>query len=64
VTERLLKFQVKCPICGESAVNAVSVTQAKESLAAGTPIRAYAECHDWTWDLKEDERAALGQKLA
>ena len=63
MTERLLKFPVKCPICGTEWTTALSVTQIKESLANGTPIRAYAECHDWAWDLKDDERAALSEKL-
>jgi hypothetical protein len=36
MTERLLKFPVKCPICGTEWISAY-----------GTPIRAYAECHDW-----------------
>jgi hypothetical protein len=27
------------------------------------PIRAYAECHDWHWDLSESERNALAAKV-
>jgi hypothetical protein len=41
----------------------LSVSEIKESLDKGTAIRAYAECHDWGWDLKEDERRALAAKL-
>lgn len=63
MTERLLKFPVHCPICATEWTCALSVTQIKESLDKGTPIRAYAECHDWHWDLKENERQALAAKL-
>ncbi len=63
MTERLLKFPVKCPICSTEWTCALSVGDIKESLDKGTPIRAYAECHDWGWDLKEEERQALAAKL-
>jgi hypothetical protein len=63
MTERLLKFPVKCPICNTEWPCALSVTQIKESLANGSPIRAYAECHDWHWELKEEERQALAAKI-
>jgi hypothetical protein len=63
MTERLLKFSVKCPICSTEWTCALSVSEIKESLDKGTPIPAYAECHDWHWDLKEDERQALAAKL-
>jgi hypothetical protein len=63
MTERLLKFPMKCPICEKEWTCALSVSVIKESLAKGTPIPAYAECHDWSWDLKEDERKALSVKL-
>jgi hypothetical protein len=63
VTERLFKFPVQCPICATEWTCALSVSQIKESLEKGTPIRAYAECHDWHWDLKEDERHSLAAKL-
>ena len=64
MTERLLKFPVKCPICATEWTCALSVTQIKEALDKGTPIPAYAECHDWHWDLKEDERAVLAAKIS
>ena|ERR1700674_5182594 len=63
VTERLLKFPVNCPICKTEWTCALSVIEIKESLDNGTPIRAYAKCHDWTWDLKEEERQALKAKI-
>jgi hypothetical protein len=63
MTERLLKFPVLCPICNTEWSCALSVSELKESLEKGTPIRAYAECHDWHWDLKEHERQALAAKL-
>jgi hypothetical protein len=63
MTERLLKFPVRCPICATEWTCALSVSQIKESLDQGTPIRAYAECHDWHWDLKEEERQALAAKI-
>jgi hypothetical protein len=30
-----------------------------DALGNNKPIRAYAECHDWHWDLNESERHAL-----
>jgi hypothetical protein len=63
MTERLLKFPVKCPICGTEWTSALSVSEIKDSLDKGTPIRAYAECHDWAWDMKEEERQALSAKI-
>lgn len=63
MTERLFKFPVKCPICESECICALSVSEIKQSLDKGTPIRAYAECHDWHWDLKEHERAALAAKI-
>jgi hypothetical protein len=62
MTERLFKFPVKCPICNTEWTCALSVTEIRESLDKGTPIRAYAECHDWHWELKEEERQALAAK--
>ena len=35
----------------------------QESLEKGTLIRAYTECHDWHWELKEQERQALAAKI-
>lgn len=63
MTERLLKFPVKCPICGTEWISALSVTAIQEALEKGTPIRVYAECHDWEWDLKEAEREALTARI-
>jgi hypothetical protein len=63
MTERLLKFPVNCPVCGTEWTCALSVSAIKESLEKGTPIPAYAECHDWNWDLKENERQALAAKI-
>jgi hypothetical protein len=63
MTERLLKFPVKCPIFGTEWTSALSVSAIKDSLEKGTPIRAYAECHDWSWDLKDDEREALSARI-
>jgi hypothetical protein len=63
MTERLLKFPVKCPICATEWPCALSVSEIKESLEKSKPIRAYADCHDWHWDLKEHERHSLAAKL-
>lgn len=63
MTERLLKFPVRCPICATEWTCALSVTEIKEALEKGMPIRAYAECHDWHWDLKKDERETLAAKI-
>jgi hypothetical protein len=63
MTERLRKFPVKCPICGTEWTSALSVSVIQESLEKGAPIRAYAECHDWEWDLKEEERQALSARI-
>jgi hypothetical protein len=57
------KFPVHRPICNAEWTCALSVTPIKEALDKGTPIPAYAGCHDWHWDLKEGERQALASKL-
>jgi hypothetical protein len=46
MTERLFKFPVHCPICNTEYTCALRATQIKESPDKGTPIPAYAECHD------------------
>lgn len=55
-------------LLGVHLVNGAGHSLADRSRVSGeishdrAPIPAYAECHDWHWVLKEDERQALAAK--
>jgi hypothetical protein len=34
-----------------------------DALDNNKPIRAYAECHDWHWDLSDSERQELSARV-
>jgi hypothetical protein len=34
-----------------------------DALENNKPIRAFAECHDWHWDLNETERKELAARV-
>lgn len=40
----------------------LTTTSVLDALAGNKPIRVYAECHDWHWDLNESERKELAAR--
>jgi len=59
VTEVFIRFPVHCPICKQEWTCQRTKSEILDALANNKPIRAYAECHDWHWELNEGDRKAL-----
>jgi len=61
VTEVFLRYLVQCPVCGQEFVAARTQGELQDALDNNKPIKAYAECHDWHWELGESARAAISK---
>ena len=61
MTEVFLRYPVHCPVCNQESVAAKTKGELKDALDNNKPIKAYAECHDWHWELNEAARAALSK---
>lgn len=62
VTEVFIRFPVHCPVCKQESMSSRTKSEILDALDNNKPIRAYAECHDWHWDLSEAERAELSRR--
>ncbi len=62
VTEVFIRFPVHCPICKKEWTSSRTKSEILDALDNNKPIRAYAECHDWHWDLSEIDRVALSKR--
>ncbi len=62
MTEVFIRFPVLCPVCKKEWTSQRTKSEILDALDNNKPIRAYAECHDWHWDLSESERAELSKK--
>ncbi len=62
VTEVFIQFPVHCPVCKQEWMSSRTKSEILDALDNHKPIRAYAECHDWHWDLGESERAELSRR--
>jgi hypothetical protein len=62
VTEVFIRFAIHCPICQKEWTSQRTKSEILDALSANKPIRVYAECHDWHWDLGDRERAELAAK--
>jgi hypothetical protein len=63
VTEVFIRFPVRCPVCTQEGTSQRTKGEILDALANNKPIRAYAECHDWHWDLSESERKELATRV-
>ena len=63
MTEVFFRYAVHCPVCKQEWTSQGTKNEILAALDNDKPIRAYAECHDWHWDLSESERRALAAKL-
>jgi hypothetical protein len=63
VTEVFFRYAVHCPVCKQEWTSQGTKNEILAALDNDKPIRAYAECHDWHWELSESERKALAAKL-
>jgi hypothetical protein len=62
VTEVFIRFPIQCPICNQELTSQRTKSEILDALAGNKPIRVYAECHDWHWDLNERERKELAAR--
>ena len=62
VTEVFIVFPVHCPVCKQEWTSRRTKGEILDALDHNKPIRAYAECHDWHWDLNDSERAELSRR--
>ena len=62
MTEVFIRFPVLCPVCKKEWTSQRTKSEILDALDNNKPIRAYAECHDWHWDLNEGERAELSRR--
>ncbi|MGO9934662.1 MAG: hypothetical protein ACLPV8_23005 [Steroidobacteraceae bacterium] len=63
MTEVFIRFPVNCPICKHEWISSRTKSEILDALDKDKPIRVYAECHDWHWDLGESERTELAKKV-
>ena len=59
MTEVFIRFPVRCPVCKQEWTSQQTKRELLDALDTNKPIRAYAECHDWHWDLTDSERKEL-----
>jgi hypothetical protein len=64
VTEVFVRFPVHCPICKQEWTSQRTKREILDALDTGKPIRAFAECHDWHWDLTDVERKELAAQVS
>lgn len=64
VTEVFFRFPVHCPVCKQEWFSQGTKREILDALEHNTPIRAYAECHDWHWDLNHAERKDLAARIS
>ena len=62
MTEVFIRFPVHCPICKQEWTSSRTKSEILDALDNNKPIRAYAECHDWHWELSDKDRAELSRK--
>lgn len=63
MTEVFFRFPVHCPVCKQEWTSARTKSEILDALDTNKPINAYAECHDWHWDLSENERKELAARV-
>ncbi len=63
MTEVFIRFPVHCPVCKHEWTSQRTKRELLDALDNNKPIRAYAECHDWHWDLTDSERGELSAKV-
>ena len=63
MTEVFIRFPVHCPVCKKESTSARTKSEILDALASNKPIGAYAECHDWHWNLSESERKDLAARV-
>lgn len=63
MTEVFIRFPVHCPICKHEWPSQRTKGEILDALDNNKPIRTYAECHDWHWDLSESERNELAARV-
>jgi hypothetical protein len=63
VTEVFIRFPVHCPVCKQEWTSQRTKRELLDAIENNKPIRAYAECHDWHWELGENERKELAAKV-
>ena len=63
MTEVFIRFPVHCPICKQEWTSQRTNGEILDALDNNKPIRTYAECHDWHWDLSESERNELAARV-
>ena len=59
MTEVFIPIPVHCPVCKQEWTSLRTKREILDALENDKPIRAYAECHDWHWDLSASERKEL-----
>jgi hypothetical protein len=63
MTEVFIRFPVNCPICKQEWTSQRTKLELLDAFDNNKPIRVYAECHDWHWDLGERERNELAARV-
>ncbi len=62
MTEVFIRFPVRCPVCKQEWTSQQTKGEILDALDNSNPIRAYAECHDWHWDLTRPSEMSLRQE--
>lgn len=62
--EVLIRFPVRCPICGDEQLIQVPVAAVADALVGGRAIPLRSICHDQAWDASPGEKEQIREYLA
>lgn len=63
LTEPMVRFPVKCPVCTAEILTQFPVALIAEAFLTNESIRLYANCHQQFWIASEIERAQIREYL-
>jgi hypothetical protein len=63
MTERTVRFPVKCPTCGTERLTSFPISVVADALLRGADICLVATCHDVIWDASELELEQIREYL-
>lgn len=63
MTEPMVRFPVKCPVCTAEILVQFPVAMIAEAFLTNESIRLYANCHQQFWIASEIERAQIREYL-
>jgi hypothetical protein len=63
MSEPVVRFPVKCPVCDGEVLAEFSVSLIADALLTNEPIPPYAGCHKRLWNASQTERTQIREYL-